>query len=83
MKRNIINYKGRYRKDKPVRFATNVGLAILNGTLRTVNSNKFIAGDGTGTLENEPEEVFNFGVVDNNSPYSVIPPEGEGKPTEE
>ena len=83
MKRKIIKYTGRYRKDKPVRKAYNVGLAILNGTLRTVNSDKLIAGDGTGTLENEPAEVANFGVIGDNSPYSVNSPEGEDNFTEE
>lgn len=83
MKRTIHFTKDRYFKDQSVRQAHNVGLAILNGTLRTVNSDNILAGDGNGTLENEPEEVAHYGVPADNSPYSVNTPIGEDKSTEE
>lgn len=62
--------KTKFEKDKIQRKAVHVGTAILNGTLRVVNSSLLDVGAGDGSLDNEPDFVRDHGIINDYSPLS-------------
>lgn len=67
---DIPPVKTKFTKERIQRRAVHVGTAILNGTLRVVNSSLLDVGAGDGTLDNEPDIVSRHGLIDDYSPLS-------------